>query len=248
MAENLTKIPKRGILKASTSFEQREADHSRTKNPHFDESNILATLHPADKDYGFMKIDEPKTPYEYQSGTEDEENASIEGSSGNGTGGCPLDASLLAARITSEGHKGPRPRRGSEPSADEEDLQLLSPEEREKRRKFEQKRKAHYNEFYAVKMARQLMDSDDESEKDSEGNGTTSNQTAATGTISNIETQSSATSPESSLDANFTSTDISNNITDTKVNTQVTSSKSKDTPGKNCTSGVPMDTTNSPSA
>ena len=57
MAENLTKVPKRGILKVSTSFEQRESDPPRTKNPHFDEGNILATLHPADKDYGFMKID-----------------------------------------------------------------------------------------------------------------------------------------------------------------------------------------------
>jgi hypothetical protein len=27
MAENLKKLPKRGILKASTSFEQREKDH-----------------------------------------------------------------------------------------------------------------------------------------------------------------------------------------------------------------------------
>lgn len=52
----------------------------------------------------------------------------------------------------------------SEPSGDEEDLQLLSPEERERRRKFEQKRKAHYNEFYAVKMARQLMEDDADEE------------------------------------------------------------------------------------
>jgi hypothetical protein len=95
-------------------------------------------------------------------------------------------------------------------------------------------------------MARQLVDSDDESEKDSEGNGAISTQAAATGNISNAETQSSATSPESSLDAN--TADISNNIKDTKVNTDATSSKSIDTSEKHCTSAVPMDTSNSPSA
>jgi len=152
MAEHLTKVPKRGILKQSTSFEQRGEDKC-SKEPHFDESNIQATLHPPDKDYGFMKIEEPKTPFEvYESdGDEPEE----------------LDANLLAAKIAAEGNKGPRPRRISEPSADPEDLQLLSPEEREKRRSFEVKRKKHYNEYYAVKMARQLMEDDEEhSEED----------------------------------------------------------------------------------
>ena len=122
-----------------------------------------------------MKIDEPKTPYEAYESEGDEPREE-------------LDAALLAARMEAEGHKGPRPRRSqiqlsqqqkynshidrntilvcriSEPSADPEDLALLSPGERDKRRSFESKRKKHYNEFQAVKMARALMDEDDDGE------------------------------------------------------------------------------------
>lgn len=44
--------------------------------------------------------------------------------------------------------------------------QWMTEEERQKKREFEAKRKAHYNEYMAVKMARKLIEEEDDDDDD----------------------------------------------------------------------------------
>lgn len=156
--EILKKAPAKGILKNSSSFEaneqalQKKAHQQRHKSMKWDELNILATHNPPDKDYGFMKIDEPKTPYHrHMSEDEDETDA--------------VDPQELAERLKSSIVEKPRKLSvcsvdlpPSEDDSDEEE----TPEQKAARLEFDKKRKSHYNEFYAAKLARKLMEEEDE--------------------------------------------------------------------------------------
>jgi protein phosphatase inhibitor 2 len=158
MAENLLKKPAKGILKTSSSFENAEANKNNPVDIKWDEMNILQTLHPPDKDYGHMKIDEPKTPYSYY---EDDTSGKEVSSHDSDT----LDADLLAKKMNMCSEKNEKPAVLDSPSDDEEEIEETE-EERAQRSAFEYKRKMHYNEFYAVKLARKLIDHDDDEELD----------------------------------------------------------------------------------
>ncbi|XP_071450122.1 protein phosphatase inhibitor 2-like [Hetaerina americana] len=162
MAENLGKRPSKGILKTSSSFEKSDVPKSKYKETKWDEINILATLHPADKDYGHTKIDEPKTPYNYW-----EDGESHSGDEADG-----LDADVLAERIQRGANMPPKIMMQEEiDEEEEEEEEELDEEERAKRILFDIKRKAHYNEFHAIKLARKLMERDEsEEDEDSDAN------------------------------------------------------------------------------
>lgn len=146
-------------MKNSSSFDKQDG-HShakKAKETTFDEMNIIATLHPPDKDYGHMKIDEPKTPFNF---SEDELDR--------------LDASDLAEKLKLAADKPPKfKQQSSDDDSDEEDADLTE-EEKQKRKEFRQKRKKHYNEFYAVQLARKLLEEDEEEDNESSSKATQS--------------------------------------------------------------------------
>lgn len=112
-----------------------------------------------------MKIDEPNTPYHNMIG--DDEDA-FSDSEGNDV----MTPEILAKKLAAAEGSEPKYRTQEQESSGEEDNDDLSPEEREKKRQFEMKRKLHYNEGLNIKLARQLISKelhdDDEDEEMSE--------------------------------------------------------------------------------
>ncbi|XP_055718215.1 protein phosphatase inhibitor 2-like [Salvelinus fontinalis] len=121
-------------------------DDPQKKSQKWDEMNILATYHPADKDYGMMKIDEPSTPYNRM--VEDE------GAHSDSEGNVP-NVDDLASKLAAAEGKEPHFMREEESSEEEENE--LTPEDQAKKKQFQMMRKMHYNEGLNIRMAKQLI-------------------------------------------------------------------------------------------
>uniref|UniRef100_A0A2K5Y7S5 Protein phosphatase inhibitor 2 n=1 Tax=Mandrillus leucophaeus TaxID=9568 RepID=A0A2K5Y7S5_MANLE len=132
--------PIKGILKNKTSTASSmvasaeqpsgSVDEERSKKSQkWKEMNILATYHPADKDDGLMKIDEPSTPYCHACGDTETTEA--------------MAADILAKKLAAAEGLDPK-YRVQEQENSEQEASDLSSEEGEKRRQFEMKRKLHY--------------------------------------------------------------------------------------------------------
>ena len=141
----------KGILKKRGRIITPEERAKRmSSGVQWDEMNIIMTEHPPDKDYGHMKIEEPKTPYHEMV---EEESKGMEEK--------VMQVDELAERVqlavdmpqhTSNWD------RESESSGDEQ----LTDEAKQKKKEFKKWRTAHYNEFQAVQRAREPMKEDEE--------------------------------------------------------------------------------------
>ncbi|KAM8746407.1 protein phosphatase inhibitor 2 [Acanthopagrus latus] len=146
-------------------------DDQQKKSQKWDEMNILATYHPADKDYGLMKIDEPSTPYNRMVGDDEDEGALSDSEGHSGLAADDLASKLVAAEGTEPRFMKEEEEEEEEEESSEEEEEELSPEEQAKKKHFQMMRKMHYNEGMNIKLARQLIASeleDDDEDADEE--------------------------------------------------------------------------------
>lgn len=189
--ENLNKRPSKGILRFS---EGSSRSNSVEKDIKWDENNIKETLHPDEKEYGHMKIDEPPTPFSRSphglSGENSEDDDDLERRQTNTSDLLEkvskkikeppvtledVDISLLS---DSDDNDFDEANAGSAtlgeldlsdmPSACSSSTSTTTANHNKRLNEFELKRKKHYNEFHAIKLAKKLMEEEKNDDDDEE--------------------------------------------------------------------------------
>ncbi|XP_021044324.1 protein phosphatase inhibitor 2-like isoform X1 [Mus pahari] len=155
------KTPASSLVVASAEQAQLTFKKLNKKTQKWNEVNFLSTYHPADKDYRLMKTGIPNTLYHNSMAYAEDADSDSE---------CHemLSPDFLDKKLG----VGPNDLDLEEESSGDEENHL-SPQELEKKRQFEMKRKLHSNEGLNIKFARLLIskdlhDDDDEDEGMSE--------------------------------------------------------------------------------
>nr|XP_034342068.1 protein phosphatase inhibitor 2-like isoform X1 [Arvicanthis niloticus] len=158
--KNKTSVASPGVASAEQPRRTFEGKLSK-KSQKWDEVNILATYHPADKDYGLMKIDEPNTCYRNMIAYNEDVDSDSECSE-------TLSPDFITRKLAVDEVSQPKDMNLEQENNGEEDNNL-TPEELEKKRQFEMKRKLHYNEGLNIKLARLLISKDQNDDDEDEG-------------------------------------------------------------------------------
>ncbi|XP_017823866.1 protein phosphatase inhibitor 2 family member C [Callithrix jacchus] len=137
------------VVAAGQQSGSNSQDAKRKKSQKWDESSILETYRAAYKDYGLMKEDETSTPC--TSAQDDKEDSMYDVEGEEATTLAVLVKKLAATDISDQSCKA------EEPECSDAYMKKILLHKQEKHRQFAMKRKLHCQEELNVKLARQLM-------------------------------------------------------------------------------------------